>query len=138
MTENRGAPDAGSEKGRIRVLLVDDEKEYLHVLSNRLGKRGLDVVKASSGQEGIQALRRQDFDVAVLDLKLEDMDGLEVLKVFKRMDPKLAVVMLTGHGSAEAARDGIALGACGYLSKPCELQELLGKIKEAYARKTSP
>lgn len=135
MKENKGGHDGESGKDRIRVLLVDDEKEYLHVLSNRLGKRGLSVVKASSGQEGIQALRRQDFDVAVLDLKLEDMDGIEVLKVFKRMDPNLAVVMLTGHGSAEAARDGIAMGAFGYLSKPCELQDLLSKIKEAYERR---
>ncbi|WP_373501319.1 response regulator [Desulfococcus sp.] len=137
MKEKKGGHDADSEKEPIRVLLVDDEKEYLHVLSNRLGKRGLSVVKASSGQEGIQALRKQDFDVAVLDLKLEDMDGIEVLKVFKRMDPNLAVVMLTGHGSAEAARDGIALGAVGYLSKPCELQELLSKIKEAYRGRTT-
>jgi len=116
----------------IRILLVDDEKAYIEVLAKRLQKRGITVTKAYSGTEGIQSLRKEDFDVAVLDLKMEDMDGLEVLKMFKKMDPHLAVIMLTGHGSADAAKQGMELGAFDYLSKPCELDELLAKIKSAY------
>ena len=69
--------------------------------------------------------------MVVLDLKMEDMNGLEVLKILRIMDPKLAVIMLTGHGSAEAAHEGLKLGAYDYLTKPCELEELLKKIKEA-------
>ncbi|MBW1721598.1 MAG: response regulator [Deltaproteobacteria bacterium] len=118
--------------GRIRLLLVDDEKGYTNVLSNRLGKRGIDVKKAFSGSEGIQILRSEDFDVAVLDLKMEDMDGIDVLKIFKKIDPRMKVIMLTGHGSEKAAREGIALGAYDYLTKPCELDDLLAKIREAY------
>ena len=129
MTENKG-----SEGERIRVLLVDDEEGYVHVLSNRLSKRNIDVTKTCSGQEAIQALRRSDFHVAVLDLKMEDMDGIEVLKIFKKMDPRMEVIMLTGHGSEQAARDGMEYGAYDYLSKPCELEELLTKIRQA-ARK---
>jgi DNA-binding response OmpR family regulator len=75
-------------------------------------------------------LRKVDFDAAVLDLKMEDMDGIEVLKIFKTIVPDLPVIMLTGHGSEEAARDGIQLGALDYLTKPCDLEELIAKIKE--------
>jgi len=123
MTDSRPKP--------TRLLLVDDEKGYLAVLSKRLSRRNLEVVTASTGTEAIQALRRSDFDVAVVDLKMEDMDGLEVLKVFKKMDPSLAVIILTGHGSEQAARDGVALGAFDYLTKPCDLEELLAKISQA-------
>ncbi|OQX26732.1 MAG: two-component system response regulator [Desulfobacteraceae bacterium IS3] len=120
------------KKDRIRLLLVDDEKGYINVLSNRLSKRGIDVSKANSGSQGIQILRNKDFDVAVLDLKMEDMDGIEVLKIFKKMDPELEVIMLTGHGSERAAKQGIEFGAFDYLTKPCEFDELLAKINEAY------
>jgi DNA-binding response OmpR family regulator len=118
--------------GRIRLLLVDDEVDFVNVLSKRISRRNVEVTTACSGSEAIQALRGREFDVAVLDLKMEDMNGLEVLKILRIMDPKLAVIMLTGYGSAEAARKGIQLGAYDYLTKPCELEELLNKITEAY------
>jgi DNA-binding response OmpR family regulator len=121
----------GMVEGRIKLLLVDDEEGYVKVLSNRMGKRNIDVTKALSGTEGIQALRKEDFDVAVVDLKMEDMDGIEVLKVFKKMVPAMPVIMLTGHGSEKAAKDGIESGAFDYLIKPCDLAELVEKIREA-------
>jgi len=122
-----------SNTDHVRLLLIDDEKDFVNILSKRLKRRSIEVKKAFSGAEAIQALRGQEFDVAVLDLKMEDMDGIEVLKMLKIMDPRLAVIMLTGHGSAEAAEQGIKLGAFDYLTKPCELEELLGKIMAAYA-----
>ncbi len=118
----------------ISLLLVDDEEGFVNVIANRLGKRGIDTEKALGGTDGIQALRKQDFDVAVLDLKMEDMDGIEVLKIFKKMAPEMPVIMLTGHGSARAAREGIEQGAFDYLSKPCELQDLVSKIREAVSK----
>ncbi len=118
-------------KRPLKLLLIDDEKGFVEVMSKRLSKRNIEVRKAFSGTEGIQALRGEDFDVAVLDLKMEDMDGLEVLKIFKAMVPQMPVIMLTGHGSEEAARKGIRLGAFDYLTKPCELEELVQKIHEA-------
>jgi DNA-binding response OmpR family regulator len=118
-------------EGRIKLLLVDDEEGYVRVLSNRMGKRNIDVTKALSGTEGIQALRKEDFDAAVVDLKMEDMDGIEVLKVFKKMVPAMPVIMLTGHGSEKAAKEGIESGAFDYLIKPCDLEELVAKIREA-------
>ena len=116
---------------RIRLLLVDDEEGYVNVLANRLGRRGMDVTKALSGSAALQALRNRVFDVAVLDLKMEGMDGIEVLRIFKQMDCAMEVIMLTGHGSQAAAHEGLACGAFDYLTKPCELEELLEKIRQA-------
>lgn len=116
----------------VHILLVDDEIRYVEVLSNRLAKRNITATKAYSGTEAIQALRKQDFDVVVLDLKLEDMNGIEVLKILRKMDPEIKVIMLTGHGSEQAAIDGIKEGAFDYLTKPCELDELIEKIRKAH------
>ena len=125
------------QENRIRVLLVDDEKGYVHVLSNRLILRNIDVTKTYSGVEALQVIRKQDFDVAVLDIKMEDMDGLELLKILKKMAPQIEVIMLTGHGSAKGSRLGMKLGAYDYLIKPCEFKDLLDKIKGAYQRRKS-
>ena len=118
----------------VRLLLVDDEIGYLEVLSKRLTRRGYKITTASSGTEAIRALRQWEFDLAVVDLKMEDMDGIEVLKVFKKMLPSMAVIMLTGHGSERAARAGIEEGAYDYLTKPCSFEELLAKIQETVTR----
>lgn len=126
-----GGEHSCPEKGRIRLLLVDDEEGYVNVLANRLKKRHFDVTKAYSGGDAIKAVRGQDFDVAILDLKMEDMNGIEVLKIFNQMGLGMEVIMLTGHGSQEAAREGLSIGAFDYLTKPCELHELIEKIKQA-------
>ena len=115
----------------LRLLLVDDEAGFVEVMRKRLARRGVEVTGALSGQEAIQILRRQDFDVSVVDLKMEDMDGIEVLDIFKKMVPDMPVIMLTGHGSEQAAKDGLRKGAFDYLLKPCELEDLLAKIKQA-------
>jgi DNA-binding NtrC family response regulator len=120
-----------NKAGQIKLLLVDDEKGFADIIAKRMSKRGIDVTKAYSGAEALQAIRKANFDVTVLDLKMEDMDGIEILKIFKKMDPDLAVIMLTGHGSEEAAKDGIKFGAFDYLTKPCDLEELIKKIQEA-------
>ena len=121
----------------IRLLLVDDEKGFADVLSKRLAKRKIHTTQAFSGSEGIRLLRRSDFDVAVLDLKLEDMDGIEILKIFKKMDPHMPVIMLTGHGSEKASKEGMRYGAFDYLTKPHELTELVEKIHEAVRHRES-
>lgn len=116
----------------ITLLLVDDEMGFAEVIAKRLSRRSIVVTTAFSASEALQSMRRAEFDVAVLDLKMEDMDGLELLKVLKTMSPRLPVIMLTGHGSEEAAHEGISLGASDYLTKPCELDRLLQKIEQAF------
>lgn len=132
---NRKVDHPNPETSRIRLLLIDDEEGYVNVLANRLEKRHFDVTKAFSGGDAIKAVRGRDYDVAILDLKMEDMDGIEVLKIFNQMGLDMQIIMLTGHGSQEAARDGIRLGAFDYLTKPCELHELIEKINEAWRKR---
>lgn len=112
-----------------RLLLVDDEEGYVSILAKRLMKRNFDVKTALSGAEGVRILRTGSFDLAVIDLKMEDMDGIEVLKAFKAMEPEMPVIILTGHGSETAAREGIQFGAFDYLIKPCDLSELIERIR---------
>jgi DNA-binding NtrC family response regulator len=123
-----------SARETIRLLLVDDEAGFVDVMRKRLGRRGVQVTPALSGTDAIRKLRGQDFDVAVVDLKMEDMNGIEVLSILKKMVPELPVIMLTGHGSEQAARDGMAHGAFDYLLKPCELENLLAKIRQAVGK----
>lgn len=123
-----------SKEKRLRILLVDDEPMFLEILAKRLGKRDMYVTTTQSGSEGIQMLRKQDFDVAIVDLKMEETDGLEVLKIFKKMCPKLPVIILTGHGAESSVGEAFAIGAFDYLSKPCDLEELLAKITQAAGR----
>jgi DNA-binding NtrC family response regulator len=120
----------------IKLLLVDDEAGYVSVLAKRMTKRNIDTITATNGNEAIQTLRSHRFDCAVLDLKMEDMDGIEVLKIFKKMDPAMPVIMLTGHGSETAAREGVKFGAFDYLTKPCDLDDLIDIICEACNRET--
>ncbi len=127
MVENKNKP--------IKILFVDDERGFVDVIAKRMSKRNIRVTRAYNGTEALQALRNEDFDVTVLDLKMEDMDGIEILKIFKKIAPDLPVIMLTGHGSEEAARDGIRFGAFDYLTKPCDFEELMVKIKEAYQQR---
>jgi len=124
-----------SDEKRVKLLLVDDEKPFVEVLKKRLIKRNIDVTTAFSGTEGIQVVRKVDFDIAVLDLKMGDMDGLEVLKTFKRMYSAMEVIILTGHGTEETVQDGINLGAVAYLSKPCDFEELIATINNAISNK---
>jgi DNA-binding NtrC family response regulator len=119
----------------IRLILIDDEVGFATVMAKRLARRGYDVTTAFSGSEAIRAMRKSEFDVAVLDLKMEDMDGIEVLKIFKKLDPAMPVIMLTGHGSEKSASEGMEYGAYDYLFKPYEFEELLEKIREAVSSK---
>ena len=120
-----------TNKKKIKLLLVDDEKHFVEVLYKRLSDRDFSVTTTFSGEEGIQALRKVDFDVAILDLKMKDMDGIEVLKIFKKMYPKMAVIILTGHESEQTVGEGMNYGAFAYISKPCDFEELVATIRKA-------
>ncbi|TIH18100.1 response regulator [Marinifilum sp. JC120] len=120
---------------QIRLLIVDDEVGFAEVLRKRMSRRGILVETAYRGEDAVRMLREKEIDAAVLDLKLEGMDGIEILKVFRMLDPKLPVLMLTGHGCEKAVAESIRLGAADYLSKPVDFNLLLEKIKQVCARK---
>ena len=127
-----------AEEQTIRLLLVDDEEAFVHELSKRLSKRRVEATPAFNGTEALRRLRHKDFDVAVLDLKMEGMDGVEVLKIFQKMAPELPVIMLTGHGCQVSAQEALANGAFDYLSKPYDFEDLLLKIRLAAATGGQP
>lgn len=119
----------------VRVLLVDDQVEFVETLVKRMTKRGLDIRGVSSGQEAFAVLDAEPVDVVILDVKMPDMDGIEVLKGIKRRHPDIEVIMLTGHASLELAMKGMKSGAYDYLMKPMDIDELLYKIEDAYNHK---
>ncbi|MEW6237056.1 MAG: response regulator [Candidatus Omnitrophota bacterium] len=116
----------------IRLLLVDDETKFLHTLAKRLEMRGFEVHQAENGRLAIEAARQNRFDLALLDLKMSGMWGDEVLKILKKEQKDLEIVILTGHGSQGFAEECARLGAFRYLPKPFELEELLLVFKDAY------
>jgi len=121
---------------KCRVLLVDDERDFLEVLTRRLGKRDVNVVGVTSGEEALQYLQAKPIDVAVLDVKMPGMDGLTALREIKKLNPLIEVIMLTGHASLEVALEGMRSGAFDYLMKPAEIDELLYKIQDAHRART--
>ncbi|RJO63457.1 MAG: response regulator [Myxococcales bacterium] len=124
--------EAPASEYRLKVLLVDDETEYVEHLSKRLIRRGLDVQGAPDGVTALAILARQSFDVVVLDVLMPGMSGLEVLKAIKNATPELAVILLSGHASMENAIEGMKLGADDYLQKPCDIEDLAAKIRHAH------
>ena len=118
-----------------RLLLVDDEEMFLEYLSKRLINRGYDVIKCLTGEEALEKIRDDDFDVIILDVLLPGIDGIETLREINRHKPLTEVIMLTGHASLETGVEGMKLGAFDYLRKPCDTEELVSKIEQAYHRK---
>jgi len=118
-----------------RVLLVDDEKDFVEMLGLRLEEVGENVTPAHSGQECLQVLEKKEIDVVILDILMPGMDGIATLKEIKRRFPLVEVIMLTGHGTTESAVKGLKLGAYDYLLKPAHFGELTVKLESARKRK---
>jgi DNA-binding NtrC family response regulator len=127
----RGTPG----EGRIRLLLVDDEVGLLESLGSLLGRRQMDVSTAGTPTQAFEILNGKLIDVVVLDLRLPEMDGLEMLKLVKKNYPETEVLLLTGYPSVNSALEGIKLGAYAYVTKPVEPEELVTKIRSAYERR---
>ncbi len=119
----------------IKILLVDDEEDFRTTLASRLKKRKLDVTDAGSGNEAIELVKQGSFDVAVIDVKMPGTDGVETLARIKEISPFIEVIMLTGHASVESGIEAMKLGAYDYIMKPCDIDELLIKVGDAYQRK---
>ncbi|MBW1787602.1 MAG: response regulator [Deltaproteobacteria bacterium] len=122
----------------FRVLIVDDEEDFLETLVKRLGKRNLDATGVLSGEEALEAMKEKLFDVVILDVKMPGgMDGIETLREVKKVQPLAEIILLTGHGSVETSIEGLKLGAFDYLLKPVKLEDLLPKLAEAFEKKNS-
>ena len=118
-----------------RVLLVDDEVVFTKNMSKLLTYRGYKVTAVNSGDAAIRELEQVDFDVIVLDLKMPGMDGITTLKEIMKLGLFTETLILTGHGSIDTALEAMKLGAYDYLTKPCEIDELVAKIEAAWEKK---
>ena len=118
-----------------RVLLVDDEKEFLEVMSERMANRGMVVSTAESAFDALEQLKGGNFDAIVLDLMMPGMDGIETLKTIKQKNPALQVILLTGHATVEKGIEAMKLGATDFVEKPADMNMLAEKIKTAKAHK---
>jgi len=120
---------------RYKVLVVDDEEDFLETIVNRLNKRGITTKGANSGKSGLELLQKENFDIVILDVKMPEMDGIQVLKKIKLKWPETEVIMLTGHASVELGIQGMEHGAYDYVIKPTKLETLISKMDRAYERK---
>jgi len=115
---------------QIKVLMVDDEKRFRDTTRKILMKKGFDTILADSGEQALEKIE-QEPDVVILDIKMPGIDGHEALAEIKKRKPELPVIMLTGHGAMPSAKQALVEGAFDYLSKPCDIDLLTEKIKEA-------
>ncbi len=120
---------------KIKLLVVDDEVRFLETISQRLTMRDFDVTAVTSGQEAVDLADKQEFDLALVDLKMPGITGEEVLEILKKKHPFIEVIILTGHGSVESAVSCTQAGSYGYLQKPAETDELLEVLKNAYQKR---
>lgn len=118
-----------------RVMLVDDEKDFVEMLGLRLTDAGEIVTQAHSGRECLKLLEEKEIDVVILDILMPGMDGIATLKEIKKRFPLVEVIMLTGHGTTESAVQGMKLGAFDYLLKPADFGKLTAKLEAARKRK---
>ncbi len=118
-----------------RILLIDDEKDFVEMFSMRLEEMGEKVKSAHSGQAGLEMLEKDNTDVVILDIKMPGMDGIQVLREIKKRFPLVEVILLTGHGATETAVEGMKLGAFDYLLKPADFEDLAIKLEGARKKK---
>ena len=119
----------------IDILIVDDEKDFVEMLSLRLEDAGHRIRAAYSGEEGLAALEEAECDVVILDIRMPGIDGITALKAIKNAHPVVEVILLTGHGTIDTAVDGLKAGAFDYIQKPARFEELLDKLEAARHRK---
>jgi DNA-binding NtrC family response regulator len=118
-----------------RVLIVDDEEDFLEMLAERMRNRGMKVTASVSAADAIEKTEKGDFDVVVLDLMMPGIDGIEALKILKEKNPELQVILLTGHATVEKGIQAMKLGALDLMEKPANIDELTEKISKAQAKK---
>ncbi len=117
---------------KIKVMLVDDEEEFVTTLFERIEMRDFSPSVAFTGEQALQIVDDQIPDVMILDLKMPDIDGIEVLRRVKKTYPKVMIIILTGHGSEQDKKEALSLGAFSFLQKPVQLDELERHIINAY------
>jgi DNA-binding NtrC family response regulator len=118
-----------------KVLLVDDEEQFLETLAERMRARGMEVTTATSAAEALKKVAQESYDAVILDLLMPQIDGIETLGILKKKNPDIQVILLTGHASVEKGVEAMKLGATDFLEKPASVEVLTEKIKKASAKR---
>ena len=118
-----------------RVLLVDDEEDFLEIMAERMEARGMEVVTCTTAEEAIAKIKDETFDAIVLDFMMPGMDGMHALKEIKAKRPESQIILLTGHATVEKGVEAMKMGATDFLEKPADIEALEKKIKDASARR---
>jgi DNA-binding NtrC family response regulator len=119
-----------------KILVVDDDRELADGLVESLSNLGYSAAAAYSGKEGLNKFENEAFQLVVTDLKMPDMDGMELLQAVKARDKQAVVIVITGHGTIESAVKAIKNGAYDFVTKPVKMQELEVIIDRALERRT--
>lgn len=114
-----------------KILIIDDEEESCKLLKAYLKRRGFEVEIAFDGEEGLEKVKCSNPDLVLCDISMPGLNGVEVLKKIKELNPRIIVIMLTGFGTFESAIECLKLGAYDHIGKPVELEKLLMLIREA-------
>jgi len=118
-----------------KVLLVDDEKDFIEALGERMANRGMNVSTTTSAKDAVKRVKEESYDAIVLDLQMPEMDGIEALKAIKKINPDMQVILLTGHATVEKGIEVMKLGAMDLIEKPADIEAIAEKIKKARANK---
>ena len=118
-----------------KVLLVDDEEEFLEIMAERMRARDMEVTTTDSAAKAISMIEKKDFDAIVMDFQMPGMDGMEALKAIKDKRPEQQIILLTGYATVEKTVDAMKVGATDFLEKPADIDLLSKKIKQAKADK---
>ena len=113
----------------MKILLVDDEKKFAMMLAKRLALRGIDIDYAFTGEEAIAKAENSKYDVAILDVKMPGIGGIELERKLSKLTPGMKIIFLTGHGSENDFKTGLAEAAY-YLAKPLQIDELIEILHE--------
>lgn len=119
----------------LKLMLVDDEERYLQTTAKLLGKKGIEVVTAQSGEQALELLKTHDVHVVILDIKMPGMDGFKTLRAVKTLYPPVEVIFLTGHATMDSAIEGLQFGAFDYVMKPADIDDILAKAYEAFEKR---
>jgi len=118
-----------------KVLLVDDEEDFLEVMAERMKARGIDVTTSSTASDALDMIEKESYDAIILDFMMPDMDGFQTLQAIKERRPESQIILLTGYATVEKGVEAMKMGATDFIEKPADLEKLTEKIKAAQAKK---
>jgi two-component system response regulator AtoC len=120
----------------MKILIADDDKNLRMVLKNELADAGFDISEASNGKKTIDMLKKDEYDVLILDLNMPGLNGIDVLKKIKKVDIATETIILTAHATVSTAVEAMKLGAYDFITKPFQMDELIVTIEKAFEKKS--